>query len=135
MQILQTRVEQADPAGAPAEVNPLTVLTEDFERLNDEIRALYKAALPPAEIHQLCRGAREQAAIGSMILHDCTLRATNGTLTPAHMANAQKWIAGVRRWIESRQNAYAANVRRKFYVIKPRAGYCSNGISKRNANG
>lgn len=118
MQVLQSRNSEAPSIEAAPENLPLAGLAEDLDRLNAEIRSLYKEALPPAVIHQISRGAREQASIGKMILHDCTLRAANGTLNPKHLANAEKWIAGVRRWMEERRVAHAVSARRKLFVIR-----------------
>lgn len=120
MQVLQAPKRETNPAAPEAENDPLTALAEDLERLNAEILALYKAELPAALIHQITRGAREQAAIANLILDDCVMRAKRGSLNTKHIANARKWIAGARRWIEDRKVNYAANIRRKFYVIKQR---------------
>lgn len=122
MQSLQSRVDETNPAEGFAGNDPLALIAEDLERLGGEIRALYKAALPPAIIHQIARGAHEQAAIGRLMLDDCRLRSANGSLNETHLANARRWIAGVRRFMENRQTAYATGTRRKFYVIRsPRA--------------
>ncbi|MBX3548814.1 MAG: hypothetical protein KF748_06615 [Xanthobacteraceae bacterium] len=120
MQILQAPKRETNPVAAHAAGEPLADLAADLERLNGEILALYKAELPPAVIHQITRGAREQAAIANLILDDCMMRAKRGSLNDKHIANARKWIAGARRWIEDRKVNYASNVRRKFYVIKQR---------------
>ncbi len=120
--LLQSRNGRAELALA-AERDPLATLAEELDRLSGEILALYKAALPPAVIHQITRGASEQAAIGRLMLDDCMLRAAKGTLTPKHVANAEKWIGGVRRFIEKRQAAHALNTRRKLCVVRSkRAG-------------
>jgi hypothetical protein len=101
-----------------AEADLLLQISEDIERLRTEILALYTSNLPPALIHQIARGASEQAMIGRMMLHDCTLRANNGTLNPKHLANARKWNTSVRRWIEDKKAAYATGCRRKFHVVR-----------------
>jgi hypothetical protein len=119
MQSLLARVDETNPPIAAADDSPLAALALDLEQIRAEILALYKAALPPAIIHQITRGAHEQLAIGRMMLDDCTLREANGTLNPKHLANAKRWIAGVRLWIKNREAAYSASTRRKFYVIKP----------------
>lgn len=119
MQSLQARAGETNPSVAGEAQCPVVALIVDLEKLQSEIRALYKAALPPAVIHQIARGAHEQFAIGRMMLDDCTLRSANGTLNEKHLANARRWIAGVRRFMENRQTTYGTSIRRKFYVIKP----------------
>lgn len=117
MQRLQARhAETTLPVSE--ETDPLTLLAIDFEKLDHEIRSLYKAPLPPAIIHQICRAAREQQTIGQMMLDDCQLRAANRTLNDTHLKNLKRWLAGVRRFIEQRQTTYSASIRRKFYLIK-----------------
>jgi hypothetical protein len=118
MQSLQVRVDETNPPVAVVDDSPLAALALDLEQIRAEILALYKAALPPAVIHQITRGAHEQVAIGRMMLDDCTLREANGTLNPKHLANAKRWIAGVRRYMEAREAAHGIKTRRKFYVIK-----------------
>lgn len=119
MQILQSSKRETN---RPAEASdgPLADFADDLERLNAEILALYGETLPPAVIHQIAGGAREQARIGHLMLDDCLLRAESGHLNAAHVANGRKWIAGVRRWIESRKAKYASNVRRKLYIVRQR---------------
>ena len=114
-----TREEDFATAALP-EDHTLNLLAEDLDRLKIEILALYKADLPPALIHLICRGARDQASIAGMLLDDCMLRAAGGTLTPKHVANVSNWIGGVRQWIERRQTAYAVNSRRKLCIAKGR---------------
>lgn len=118
--LLQSRAIETNRAEATGHDDPFLALTDDLDQLGEEVRALYKSDLPPAVIHQISRGAREQIAIGRLILDDCMLRAARDTLTPKHMANAEKWIAGVRNWIEKRKTAYAVNCRRKLCVVKSR---------------
>jgi hypothetical protein len=118
VQSLQARVDETNPPVAALDDSPLATLALDLEQVRTEILALYKAALPPAIIHQITRGAHEQVAIGRMMLDDCMLREANGTLNPKHLANTKRWIAGVRRWMEARETAYGVSIRRKFYVIK-----------------
>lgn len=117
MQTVQSRPYETNPADA-AQPDPLRRIAEDLELLRSEILALYSAKLPPAVIHQIVRGAHEQAMIGRMMLQDCTLRAGNGTLNPTHLANAHKWNASVRRWIEQKKAAYSTGCRRKFHVVR-----------------
>jgi hypothetical protein len=111
--------DELPPAGL-ADRHPVTLLAEDFERLNIEILALYSAELPPAVIHQISRGAREQALIGEMLLADCMMHAASGTLNAAHIANTEKWISGIRGWIEKRKAVYAFNCRRKLFAMRAR---------------
>jgi hypothetical protein len=59
-------------------------------------------------------------SIGRLMLDDCTLREESGTLTAKHVANAQKWLAGVRKFMAARQTAYAVNCRRKLCVVRSR---------------
>jgi hypothetical protein len=117
--LLQTRDNRAEAAAA-AEKHPLAGLAEELDQISSEILALYKAPLPPAIIHQITRGASEQVAIGRLMLDDCLLREARRTLTPKHVANAEKWITGVRQFIEKRQAAYALSTRRKLCVVKSR---------------
>jgi hypothetical protein len=119
VQSLPSRLEETNPVAAEA-IDPVDILADDLEKLNGEILAVYKANLPPAIIHQIMRGAREQAAIGGMMLLDCRQRAADGKLEPKHLANARKWNAGVLRWIENRQTTYTTGSRRKLYVIRSR---------------
>ena len=98
----------------------MAALALDLDQLQSEIRALYKAALPPAIIHQITRGAHEQVAIGRMMLDDCMIRAAGEKLTPKHLANAKKWITGVRVWIEKRQALHVTGSRRKLCLVKAR---------------
>lgn len=116
----ETGCGEEDFATALPEDHALSLLAEDLGRLNIEILALYKAKLPAAVIHQITRGARDQASIAGMLLDDCILRAANGTLTTKHIANASNWIGGVRQWIEKRRAAYAVNCRRKLCVNRAR---------------
>ena len=118
--LLQSRADETELGEAGAEGCPLIGVTQELHRLNGEIRALYKAALPPAVIHQISRGARDQALIGKMMVDDCRLRADDGTLNEAHVANAEQWIASVHSWIEKRKAVYAFNCRRKLFVIRSR---------------
>jgi hypothetical protein len=122
LQSLQARVAETNPSESGEAGCPVAALAADLDTLQTEIRSLYKAALPPAVIHQIARGAHEQFAIGRMMLDDCTLRSANGTLNQKHLANTRRWIAGVRRYMESRQTTYGTSIRRKFYVIKPARG-------------
>lgn len=119
MQTVQSRLHETNPQGEGAAAAPLLRIAEDLERLRTEILALYASNLPPAVIHQIARGASEQAMIGRMMLHDCTLRANNGTLNSKHLANARKWNASVRRWIEGKKAAYATGCRRKLHIVRP----------------
>jgi len=117
-QSLASRIEDTnapDPADAPC---PVEALDTDLQRLHAEILALYKAKLPAAVIHQIARGAHEQAEIGRMMLDDCRHRSANGTLNETHLANARRWIGGVRRFMENRQTTYGVSIRRKFYVMR-----------------
>jgi hypothetical protein len=118
--LLQTRDSRTELATSAAENHPLAGLAQDLDRLSGEIRALYKAALPPALIHQITRGAAEQVAIGRLMLDDCAAREAKGTLTTKHVANASAWISGVRKFIEKRQAAHVLNTRRKLCVVKSR---------------
>lgn len=118
--LLQSGASETNRAEAAGHGDPFLALADDLDQLGEEVRALYKSELPPAMIHQISRGAREQIAIGRLMLDDCMLRAARGTLTPKHMANAGSWIAGVRSWIEKRKTDYAVNCRRKLCVVKPR---------------
>jgi hypothetical protein len=118
VQTVQSRLHETNPQADAAEADPLLRISEDIERLRAEILALYTSNLPPAVIHQIARGASEQAAIAHMMLHDCTLRANNGTLNPKHLANAHKWNASVRRWIEGKKAAYATGCRRKLHIVR-----------------
>lgn len=118
MQSLQALVVETNQSPANAESHPVAMLEDTLERLGSEIRDLYKAELPPAVIHQIVRGAREQAAIARMMVEDCALRQNNGTLNPKHLANARKWIAGVARWIENRQASYLSGSRRKLCIVR-----------------
>ncbi len=120
MQILQSSKKETNRARAEASSDPLADFAEDLERLNAEILALYREALPPAIIHQIAGGAREQAGIGHLMLDDCIMRAESGCLNATHIANGRKWVASVRAWIEGRKTKYASNVRRKLYVVKAR---------------
>lgn len=120
--LLQSREDKTEHGedAAPERV-ALDRLNADFERLRAEIRAFHKADLPASEIHRIQSGAREQASMALMMLDDCAMRAERGTLNAAHIANVEKWIAGARDWMQKRHTAYTTNVRRKFYLIKPRA--------------
>lgn len=118
MQTVQSRPYETNPQADAAQADPLRRIAEDLELLRSEILALYSAKLPPAVIHQIVRGAHEQAVIGRMMLQDCTLRAANGTLNPAHLANAHKWNASVRRWIAQKKSAYSTGCRRTFHVVR-----------------
>lgn len=118
MQSLPSRAGETNPAQDLAETDPIALLADDLERLRGEIRALYKAALPPAVIHQITRGAHEQAAIARLMLDDCMVRSANGTLNETHLANTRRWLACVRRFMESRRTAHGVSARRKFYVIR-----------------
>lgn len=123
MQSLQVRTNETNQQRTEIAVDPLSLLSADLDRLHEEIRALYKAALPPAVIHKIARGAYEQVEIGGMMLDDCRLRSANGTLNGNHLANARRWLAGVRRYIQSRQTAYGTSTRRKLYLLRAgRAG-------------
>lgn len=123
MQSLQVRTGETNQPRTEMTADPVTLLSADLDLLHEEIRALYKAALPPAVIHKIARGAYEQAEIGSMMLDDCRLRSTDGTLNGNHLANARRWLAGVRRYIQSRQTAYGTSTRRKLYLLRAdRAG-------------
>lgn len=117
MQSVQVREAETNLAAA-AQSDPVAVLAADLEAIRSEIRALYKAPLSAAAIHQIVRGAQEQSAIARMMLDDCVIRAANGSLNEKHLANARRWLAGIRRFMENRQAAYTTGVRRKFYVIK-----------------
>jgi hypothetical protein len=118
-QSLASRVEDTNPQAPADAACPVETLGLDLERLHAEILALYKAKLPAAIIHQIARGAHEQAEIGRMMLDDCRHRSANGTLNDTHLANARRWIGGVRRFMENRQTTYGVSIRRKFYVIRP----------------
>jgi hypothetical protein len=96
----------------------LALLAAELDRTEAEILALYKSGLPAALIHQIVRGAREQTALGRMLLDDCMLREAKGKLTPKHLANAQRWIGGIRDYMEKRKAAYATNCRRKLCVVR-----------------
>jgi len=115
---LASRIEDTNLPETAETACPVEELGRDLDALQTEIRALYKAALPAAIIHQITRGAHEQAAIGRLMLDDCRLRAASGSLNAAHLSNTRRWIAGVRRFMENRQTTYAVSIRRKFYVIK-----------------
>ena len=118
--LLQSREDETNLACAHPEHPALDRLAVDLEGLNAEIRALCKADLPAALIHRISGGAREQASIAFMMLEDCTARADDGTLTEKHIANVEKWLTGVRGWIEKRKTAYAVNCRRKLCVVRSR---------------
>ncbi len=118
LQTVQSWIGETNPETAAEEDEALTALAADCERLNAEILAIYKAVLPAAVIHQIARGASEQAAIGRMMLDDCVLRAEEGKLTPSHLSNARKWNASVRRWIENRKAAYTTGCRRKLILVR-----------------
>lgn len=118
MPTVQSPLHDANPQAEAAEADPLLQISEDIERLRSEILALYASNLPPAAVHQIVRGASEQATIARMMLHDCRLRASNGTLNPKHLANARKWNMSVRRWIEDKKTAYTTGCRRKFHVVR-----------------
>ncbi len=115
---LDARSDESVLASLPAD-HPLLRLQADFAQLNTEILALHTEPLPPAVIHRISRGAQEQAAFAEMMLEDCIARAEEGSLNPVHIENTQKWIAGVRRWIEYRRNEYTLRIRRKLCVVRP----------------
>lgn len=118
MQSLQVRTGETNQSQSQVSADPVSLLSADLDRLHEEIRALYKAALPPAVIHKIARGAYEQAEIGGMLLDDCKLRSADGTLNEKHLANARRWLTGVRRYMQSRQTAYGTSTRRKLYLIR-----------------
>lgn len=117
MQTVQSRLHETNQLPA-AEAGPLVQISEDTKQLQTEILSLYTSNLPPAVIHQIARGASEQAMIGRMMLQDCALRSSNGTLNSKHIANAHKWNASVRRWIEDKKAAYNSGCRRKFHLVR-----------------
>ncbi len=117
-QSLASRTADTNPSETAETPCPVEALGHDLERLHAEILALYTAKLPPAVIHQIARGANEQAEIGRMMLDDCRLRSTDGSLNATHLANTRRWIDGVRRFMENRQTTYGVSIRRKFYVIR-----------------
>lgn len=121
MQTIQSRLQESAPPAEAAAADPLQRIAADLERLHTEILALYASDLSPAVVHQIVRGASEQTMIGRMMLQDCVLRANNGTLNAKHLANARKWNASVRRWIEDKKAAYTTGCRRKFNVVRGRA--------------